>query len=81
MKAYIVSINDNPNCVASSWRKAYLMMCEYFSKDADGFILDGVITEETDDRFTWVSTRTGELVFAAIDEFVMDDNALMPHRN
>lgn len=74
----VVTINNAVWGVASSWRNAYRMMCEHFANEEHDWALDTIEPELADDKFVWMDTETGEVVFVVIDECVVDDISVMP---
>lgn len=74
----VVSIDNAVWGVASSWRNAYRMMCEYFASNEHDWALDTIEPELADDKFAWMNTETGEVEFVTIDECVIDDSSVMP---
>lgn len=73
---YVLTRDDAVMGVFSTARKAYAAMLNYFS--GPDWQLDKVAPAVCDDLYYWIYKETGEVVEVDIEEFVVDDETLLP---
>lgn len=77
--AYIVTLDHEPLAVCTSWRNAYRFMLNYIHDQGKAYPTPYYIHQyHNKDVYTWMNTKTGEVVDIAIQDMRVDENVRVP---